>query len=467
MEPCIGIVGAGIAGITAAKELVDMGHKVHVFEAQSQIGGRIKAIKKGGQTIDMGAAFLWGDQLDYTQANEQNPLSALIKHLSTGCLEAVDFLENSPIYDSKGANIQPELMAHLKSSAFQSRMKEFIKIHQKIFVTKKTEQPNTDYPLPCLSDLLALLFPPPLSQIDARFEQIIKISFLHKHGAGPQSVSLWNLFLENSYPGNDYLAAGAFSTLLDSMLKSIESRPNFKLSTNTVISAVEKNTHKKSVLLRTANGKEFSVDRVLITVPLGVLKKNTLSFYPALSTEKQTAISALRMGKCNKIMLRFEKAFWPEDAQSLLIFNSKNQLCEYLNVDYFSTTKTATLVVTLYGIAADFGDKSDEEIIEKVLAPLQRIYPHSTPLIDFFITRWESSPYTQGAFAYLGSKATPKNLRDMATPEWERLLFLAGEHTDELYYGSVHGAYLSGLRSSQSIDNSLHLPDKLRKRSSV
>jgi monoamine oxidase len=464
MEPCIGIVGAGMAGITAAKELVDMGHKVHLFEAQLQIGGRIKTINVNGQAIDIGAAFLWGDQLDYTQANEQNPLTALIKYLPTGWLETVDFLENSPIYDAKGHNIQPELAAHLKGETFRARMEDFIKLHQKIFVTHKTRYPEADHPLPCLSDLLAMLFPPPLSPEEARFEQIIKISFLHKHGAGANLTSLWNIFLENNYQGNDYLAAGAFSTLLDSMLHSIQSRPNFTLSLNTAISAVEKHTDRKGISIRTTMGNEFNFDRVLVSVPLGVLKSNILAFYPALSSEKQSSISALRTGKCNKVMLHFEKSFWPQDTQSLLIFNARKQLYEYLNLDYFSKNKTATLVATLYGMAADFTDKSDEDIRNQVLSLLQGIYPNSTAILDSFITRWESDQYTQGAFTYLGRHATPKNLHDLTTPEWGGRLFLAGEHTDELYYGSVHGAYLSGLRASQSIDNSLHLDKSLRKR---
>jgi monoamine oxidase len=457
MEPRIAVVGAGMAGITATKELVDMGHKAHLFEAQPYIGGRIKTITVNDQDIDIGAAYLWGDQLEHTQANEQNPLTALIKYLPTGWLETVDFLENSPIYDAKGKNIQPELAAHLKSETFRAHMEAFIKLHQKIFIAHKTQYPETDHPLPCLTDLLAMLFPPPLSPEEARFEQIIKISFLHKHGAGANLLSLWNFFLENSYPGNDYLAAGAFSTLLDSMLNSIQSRPNFTLSLNTRISAIEKNADDKSVFIRTATGDEFTFDRVLVTVPLGVLKANTLAFYPALSPEKQSAIIALRTGKCNKVMLHFEKSFWPQDAQSLLIFNARQQLYEYLNIDYFSKNKTATLVATLYGMAADFTHKSDEDIRKQVLAPLQGIYPNSTALLDSFITRWESDPHTQGTFTYLGPNATPKHLHDLSTPEWGGLLFLAGEHSDEHYYGSVHGAYLSGLRASQSIDNSLHL----------
>jgi monoamine oxidase len=248
------------------------------------------------------------------------------------------------------------------------------------------------------------------------------------------------------------------------MLHSIQSRPNFTLSLNTAISAVEKHTDRKGISIRTTMGNEFNFDRVLVSVPLGVLKSNILAFYPALSSEKQSSISALRTGKCNKVMLHFEKSFWPQDTQSLLIFNARKQLYEYLNLDYFSKNKKATLVATLYGMAADFTDKSDEDIRNQVLSLLQGIYPNSTAILDSFITRWESDQYTQGAFTYLGRHATPKNLHDLTTPEWGGRLFLAGEHTDELYYGSVHGAYLSGLRASQSIDNSLHLDKSLRKR---
>jgi monoamine oxidase len=456
MKPCIGIIGTGIAGITAAKELVEMGHTVHVFEAKSRIGGRIKTLEINGQAIDMGAAFLWGDQLDNTTSTEPNPLTAIINHLTLDALANVDFLKNSPIYDSRGRNIQSALHAHINTPAFRERMEGFVALHQKMFLDHQNKENYIDHALPSLSELLDRLLPEPLSSEDLYFKKIINISFLHKYGADAKWVSLWNLCLENSYPGKDYLASGTFSRLVHNMLQSIKENSEFSLFLNTAITSVERTPNEKQIILHTEPGKQFTVDRLLITVPLGVLKANQLTFYPALSPQKQVSISALEFGKCNKVLLHFNKIFWPKEVQSVLIFNKTNHIYEYLNVDYFSKKHPYSLVVTLYGKEANFTKQSDKQIIEKVLHPLKNIYPVVSDMIDFSITRWESDPYTQGAFTYLGPNATPKQLIDMASPEWEEQLFFAGEHTDQFYYGSVHGAYLSGLRASQSIDNSLH-----------
>ncbi|MGB7197515.1 MAG: FAD-dependent oxidoreductase, partial [Acidobacteriaceae bacterium] len=54
------VLGAGIAGLTAARQLVTAGLRVHVLEARSRVGGRILTHKVGNEAIELGAEFIHG-----------------------------------------------------------------------------------------------------------------------------------------------------------------------------------------------------------------------------------------------------------------------------------------------------------------------------------------------------------------------------------------------------------------------
>ena len=70
--------------------------------------------------------------------------------------------------------------------------------------------------------------------------------------------------------------------------------------------------------------------------------------------------------------------------------------------------------------------------------------------VDYQITRWASDPFSLGSYSFnaLGSK--PKQRRELAQPVDARIFF-AGEATEEDYFGTAHGAYLSGLRAAEEM----------------
>ena len=57
----------------------------------------------------------------------------------------------------------------------------------------------------------------------------------------------------------------------------------------------------------------MDADRVIVTVPLGVLKAGTIAFDPPLPEEKQQAIERLGFGLLDKVVLKFDQPFWPDN----------------------------------------------------------------------------------------------------------------------------------------------------------
>lgn len=65
-------------------------------------------------------------------------------------------------------------------------------------------------------------------------------------------------------------------------------------------------------------------------------------------------------------------------------------------------------------------------------------------------TRWNSNEYTFGSYSYPGVGSNPKFFGDLAKSIDDKLFF-AGEHTSKDYFGTAHGAYLSGVREAEKI----------------
>jgi len=82
---------------------------------------------------------------------------------------------------------------------------------------------------------------------------------------------------------------------------------------------------------------------------------------------------------------------------------------------------------------------------------LKMIYGENTlaPL-DYQITRWASDPFALGSYSYNLVGASPGVRKIFAAPI-DKKLFFAGEAAETHYFGTAHGAYLSGLRVAEEV----------------
>ena len=94
---------------------------------------------------------------------------------------------------------------------------------------------------------------------------------------------------------------------------------------------------------------------------------------------------------------------------------------------------------------------SDADIIEDTMTTLKYYFGnHVSELKSYHITHWWKDPLTLGSYSFIPVGGSGEDCIALAEPVGERLFF-AGEATDQYYLGTVHGAYLSGIREAQRI----------------
>ncbi|MEM8702683.1 MAG: FAD-dependent oxidoreductase, partial [Pseudomonadota bacterium] len=131
------------------------------------------------------------------------------------------------------------------------------------------------------------------------------------------------------------------------------------------------------VRLQDSKGRDTVFDAVIVTVPLGVLKRRAIRFSPPLPRAKTDAIARLGMGTLDKVYLRYEDVFWDTDVTWILTPENglpEGQFNQWLNLYRYTG---APVIVAFNGAepARDLAALPDAEIVERAHRTLERAYP--------------------------------------------------------------------------------------------
>ncbi|KAK9367563.1 flavin-containing amine oxidoreductase-domain containing protein [Lipomyces kononenkoae] len=242
----------------------------------------------------------------------------------------------------------------------------------------------------------------------------------------------------------------------------------FKSSVKCVAYDASKEAGRKKFTVTMDSGERISADRVVCTVPLGVLKAGSIRFEPDLPEKKRQSIQNLGFGVLNKVVLVYDTCFWDPDKDIVGVARANNGSENPLDQDgyrdgrgrfymFWNCTKVVgkfCLVALMAGNAAfDTSMQADEVLIRDATRVLSRMYPaasvpHPTETI---ITRWHQDPFSRGSYSYVGPNATGEDYDMLASPTCDGNLFFAGEATSRTHPATVHGAYLSGLRAAEEV----------------
>jgi monoamine oxidase len=206
----------------------------------------------------------------------------------------------------------------------------------------------------------------------------------------------------------------------------------------------------KGVKLLTNQGA-FKADRIIVTLPLGVLQDSTVVFAPPLPSRKVAAIQNLHMGVLNKLYLRFPACFWPPGSEWLeYMGQERRSWTQFFNLfKYFGKPMLVGFSAGTYGRALE--RLSDQTIVAEAMHVLRTIYGVSIPNPEaWHMTRWGSDPFAGGSYVYIPPGASGEDCDTLAEPVGERLFF-AGEATQRLHYATVHGAFWSGVQAARRL----------------
>ena len=209
------------------------------------------------------------------------------------------------------------------------------------------------------------------------------------------------------------------------------------------------------VKVSTSNGSEFSGDAVLITVPLGCLKAESIMFSPPLPQWKYSAIQRLGFGVLNKVVLEFAEVFW-DDTVDYFGATAKETDLRGRCFMFWNVRKTVgapVLIALVVGKAAVDGQNvSPSDHVNHAVMVLRQIFgAASVPdPVASVVTDWGRDPFSYGAYSYVATGASGEDYDILGRPV-ENCLFFAGEATCKEHPDTVGGAMLSGLREAVRI----------------
>jgi monoamine oxidase len=420
------VIGAGIAGLAAARELIDAGMRVTILEARDRIGGRIWTNRSWpGVALELGATWLHGV--------EENPVADLTDEHG---IETVETQYGELwLYAADGRELEDSEIADI-DEWFDDVMSALDDLRDEM---DEDEAPDIALGVAIAEEIAD-------EEITAAgrrsFDYAINATIEHQYGADVAELSL--LFFDDTemLEGGDALVPGGFDTIVNLLAEGLDVR------LNSPVSRIAYNDFGVTV---TAAGERFDASYVIVTVPLGVLQAGDIEFQPSLPRVKRTAIERLGMGTLNACWLRFPQAFWPEDAHLLgYISERTGEWSTWLSL----TPLTGAPVLcgrNVGSVARELEALSDEEIVASAMRVLRAIYGDDIPAPEAsVVTRWASDPFARGSSSYLALGSTPDDYETLSDPVGGRVLF-AGEATNPEYPSTVHGAYLSGLRAAGQI----------------
>lgn len=416
MEPDVLILGAGVAGLSAAEALSDAGVPFLLLEASSHFGGRVRALEEFADfPIELGAEEIHGpDNAVQTLARRcgVKPL----RHFTTddlirldGDLHFLDQAENDPdlhrafevitgLGNYAGENLSVD--EYLNRQHFPRRTRHY------------------------LDSRLGVEHGTTLDRLAMR-------GFLsYERGWEARET---NYTLPSPYLGlfQDAIAQAAPSTLLGCPVESI--------------SWLEKPS------VRCADGRTFSAQAVIVTASVAVLRENGIHFDPELPPAKRASAAAIGMDTGMKIVLKFRQRFWDER----MYFLHADGFLPQFWVPGKGKSETSTVLTAFVGGArAEMLGRWKVDPVQFALGELDEIFGARIASRSFeqgLVADWGADPYVRGLYSYPTVDTTDQD-RHVLAAALDNKVFFAGEATDtDGHSGTVHGAMATGVRAAWEV----------------
>ncbi|KAG3262891.1 spermine oxidase [Callospermophilus lateralis] len=517
-QPRVVVIGAGLAGLAAAKALLEQGFTdVTVLEASSRIGGRVQSVKLGHATFELGATWIHGSQgnpvyhlaeanglLEETTDGERSVgrISLYSKNgvacylTNRGRRIPKDVVEEFSDLYNEVYNLTQEFFRHGKPVNAESQNSVGVFTREEV---RNRIRDDPDDPEATKRLKLAMI------------QQYLKVESCESSSHSIDEVSLSAFGEWTEIPGAHHIIPSGFMRVVELLAEGIPSHviqlgkpvrcihwdqasarprgpeiePRVEGDHNHDTGEVGQSgvgpqggrwdeDEQWPVMVECEDCEVIPADHVIVTVSLGVLKRQYTSFFqPGLPAEKVAAIHRLGIGTTDKIFLEFEEPFWGPECNSLqFVWEDEaesrtltyppelwyRKICGF-DVLYPPERYGHVLSGWICGEEALVMEKCDDEAVAEICTEMLRQFtgnPNIPKPRRILRSAWGSNPYFRGSYSYTQVGSSGADVEKLAKPlpytESSKTapmqVLFSGEATHRKYYSTTHGALLSGQREA-------------------
>ncbi|KAL4884583.1 amine oxidase [Aspergillus karnatakaensis] len=497
-RPHVAIIGAGFAGLRCADILIQNGAKVTIFEARDRVGGRVHQAMVGDYLVDMGPNWIHG--------TGTNPIVNIAEATET---TLGDFEGRSILVGSDGRPVGEDVAAKISEFMWATIEEAF-----RYSNSHQDEIPAERSLLDFIEERLGK------TEMSGE-EKRLCVESCRLWGAyvgdPVERQSLKFFCLEECIDGNNYFVASTYKNILAQVSSTAlqhadirYSQPIAKIESKPIS---EDTSAVHEITLTTETGESHTFDEVVVTCPLGWLKRNKSAFTPDLPPRLISAIDSISYGRLEKIYVTFPQAFWKSNTEAAITNGSAKptpsdpSFAQFLNPSYtehpaaitwnqecFSMaalpphTAHPTLLFYTYGPCATHivetltslnqnsspttgptastptTNTKTYTFLTTLLQPFYSLLPNYTPSNPsctpsaILATTWQSDPYAgNGSYCnfQIGLEAGDRDIETLRSGDGigaERGIWFAGEHTAPFVaLGTTTGAFWSGERAAGAI----------------
>ncbi|OII21741.1 amine oxidase [Curtobacterium sp. MCBA15_016] len=421
------VIGAGVAGLVAARVLAGAGRRVVVLEARDRIGGRVHTDRTDGHVTDLGASWIHGV--------EDNPVADAVAAFG---IRTVEFTVGGYQVDSRPIAYHGPDGRRLDAGA-AARFADDVRTVDRALA----DEVERSAPLDSYRDVVARAVA--AQGWDAERAERVSEHLEHRseeqYGVPSDELAAHGLD-DDTIAGDEVVFPDGYDALPAHLAVGLDVRLGH---------AVERIDHGDGGVVVTSSRGPFHAEAVVVTVPVGVLQAGDLVIEPPLPARHRQALGRLRMNAFEKVVLRFPERFWDADVYAVRQLGPAGRRWH----SWYDLTRldgVPTLLTFAAGPAAQaIRGWSEERVADSVLEQLRRLYGDAvgTPT-SVLVTAWQDDPFARGSYAHMLPGSTTSDHDDLAVPIAGRV-HLAGEATWTDDPATVAGALYSGHRAAVAV----------------
>lgn len=421
------VIGAGVAGLTAARLLAGQGASVVVLEARDRIGGRTWTDRRGAHPVDLGASWIHGI--------EDNPLAEVVSALG---MDQVEFTVGSFQAGGRPIAYFDPAGERLDAAAAGAFVDDVASFDAALAGVIAASPPGDSYAGAAEAALAALGWDGERAE---RVREFARHRTEEQYGVWIDDLDAHGLD-DDEVDGDEVVFPGGFDALAAHLAGGLDVRLDHP---------VTRVVWGDGAVEAQVGDERFDGEVAIVTAPVGVLKAGAITFDPPLPGAHLEALDGLAMNAFEKVFLRFDERFWGE---GLYAIRQQGEAGEWWHsfYDLSPLHDEPTLLTFAAGpCARAIRGWSAAQVGESVMQAIRRLYPDAPEPAAVQVTAWQDDPNSRGSYAYLRVGASPDVHAALAEPIGGGVLHLAGETTWQEDPATVTAAFRSGHRAAERV----------------